>query len=416
MTSVTTSKLNIFNPASRSKATDTFRYFNHLPCELRWKIWELELCHERLLHVQARPPPTAAESVESTDTVESPRSVENADSPPDEPEAPGYELILVERQPISKLARVNSESRHVTSRFYRVQLPCLYRWEGKQDMIGTFYFHPELDTLEIRGRRFPRFAQDLWAHDPRHVGLINLALNENRFISDIRQRRFPELKKDIPKRQRALLRQIIPRLKRVIFLIRGGPQRKFIYELRKDRSGTDDIYLPRPIMAAVPKFDRLPCDPRSSVEPSLTEVHVDVKEPRRPIRRWSRLLQQCNVQLSHKVEYRFMVAFGGRKIGPSTENDHFGIEPGWLQGIREREAEKDIKEPFQEVERPLEPAVGFWLFPIEAIGYWLRSNEALGTLAADLRLDDEERRAMRRNWRKIDLSRFKPELCLAYLP
>ncbi|RTE71903.1 hypothetical protein BHE90_013688 [Fusarium euwallaceae] len=199
---VVSSNLGILNPPSGSKATDTFRHFKRLPLELRWHIWEFELKHERLLHVEAHP----LEASPDDPSTESGTCPERT-----------YEIILTEFLPISKLARVNSESRAVASHFYRVQLPCVYRWEGKEDTNGICYFNPELDTLEIRGNAFSNFAEDLWVHDARHVGLINLALSMRQLI--------PESRAEYP-----LLQRIIPRLKRVMFLCRGGSERIYFGE------------------------------------------------------------------------------------------------------------------------------------------------------------------------------------------
>lgn len=194
--------MSILNPVCNSKPTDAFWSFSRLPTELRWKIWELELNQERLLHVEARPL-VDNDSFRTTDCHQRP-----------------YRIILTEFQPIRKLSHVDSESRVVASRFYRVQLPCLYRWEGRNDVNGIFYFNPELDTLEIRGQSFAAFAHDLWVHDVRHVGLVNLALSEQRFI---------ELPPE-PTTEYFLLHKVFSRLRNVVFLYLGGIERMFLGE------------------------------------------------------------------------------------------------------------------------------------------------------------------------------------------
>ncbi|RSL91317.1 hypothetical protein CDV31_015489 [Fusarium ambrosium] len=360
---VVSSNLGILNPPSGSKTTDTFRDFKRLPLELRWHIWELELKHERLLHVE----------------------VDFLEASPDDPDTESatrtgkaYRIILTEFLPISKLARVNSESRAVASHFYRVQLPCVYRWEGKEDTNGIFYLNPELDTLEIRGKAFSNFAEDLWVHDARHVGLVNLALTHRHFI--------PESKDEYP-----VLRRIIPRLKRIVFLYLGGIERMCL---------------------------------------------------------------ECNVQHDHEVDYRFLVAFGGRNSHPQAKKNKFGVHKGWrgrtwrpsgyeynpeitnrdsalswvrrrdeewrervrmiheeLEEEREEEEEEDeefIQDTFQELELPVRPAVGFWLFPIEALGPLSDTTNGLsyhGNLPG----------GQKSHW-KFDLSDYKPQLCLSYLP
>lgn len=208
-----------------------------------------------------------------------------------------------------------------------------------------------------------------------------------------------------------------------------------------------EVYRSRPIMPATPKFDRLPCDPRSHIKASLKKIYLDYFEPRKLIHGWFRLMLKCKVQHNHEVDYRFLVAFGGRLYHPSDVKNKVGVDRGWIgrawrpQGyelnpeitnrdaainwvqrkdeawretvrkIREEEEEEEeesIGGNFQELELPLRPAIGFWLFPIEALG-------PLPDIAKRI----PSRRVPVPGWkshRKIDLSGYKPQLCLSYLP
>jgi len=220
-----------------------------------------------------------------------------------------------------------------------------------------------------------------------------------------------------------------------------------------------EVYRSRPIMPATPKFDRLPCDPRSYIKASLKKIYLDYFEPRQLIHGWFRLMLKCKGQHDHEVDYRFLVAFGGRLYHPRGMKNKFGVDKGWIglvwrpegyelnpeitnrdaainwvqrkeeawrekvREIREEEEgeeekgkggegeegeEESIGGDFQELELPLRPAIGFWLFPIEALGP----------------LPDIAKRIPWRGvpvpgWksqRKIDLSGYKPQLCLSYLP
>ncbi|RSL53980.1 hypothetical protein CEP51_014788 [Fusarium floridanum] len=409
---VVSSNLGILNPPSGSKTTDTFRDFKRLPLELRWHIWELELKHERLLHVE----------------------VDFLEASPDDPDTEGatrpekaYKIILTEFLPISKLARVNSESRAVASHFYRVQLPCVYRWEGKEDTNGIFYFNPELDILEIRGKAFSNFAEDLWVHDARHVGLVNVALTSRHF--------FPESKDEYP-----VLRRIIPRLKRVMFLCRDGSERIYFGKQRPtDPIDKIEVFRARPIMPAAPKFDRLPCDPRLHIETSLKKIRLDYYDPRRLIHYWFSLMTKCNVQHDHEVDYRFLVALGRRCCRPYAQDNEFGSARGWrvrlyehnpeitdqdsalswvrkqeerrretLREMREKEEGEASEQPLEGLELPHQPAIGFWLFPIEALGPLPDVTRPFPWNMAPI--------SNRGSHRKVDLSGYKPQLCLSYLP
>ncbi|KAJ3538899.1 hypothetical protein NM208_g2547 [Fusarium decemcellulare] len=295
----TGSSLEIFNPSFNSQSIEGFSNFSRLPRELRWAIWQLGLQHERLLHVEVR------SSKSHCTATERPLDKQR--------DHQAYEIILSERQPISKLSHVNFEAREITHRFYRVQLPCLYRWEGKEDTEGIFYFHPELDTLEIRGEPFASFAQDLWAHDTRSIDLINLAVSIQ-FI--------PE--EPLPPITNSLLPQVFSRFRRVIFLYLG-------------------------------------------------------------------LVASCKVQYDHEVGYRFLVAYGGRRMRHGRRQGvDFSVDLGWSlhvttpeihdrddaigwvrqqdekwrdtlqemhEEILEMENEGSYVEPYPNIERPLEAAL-----------------------------------------------------------
>ncbi|KAF4464155.1 hypothetical protein FALBO_9014 [Fusarium albosuccineum] len=302
----TGSSLEIFNPSFNSQSIEGFSHFSRLPRELRWAIWRLGLQYERLLHVEVH------SSKSHCTATERPLDKQR--------DHQAYEIILSERQPISKLSHVNFEAREITHRFYRVQLPCLYRWESKEDTEGIFYFHPELDTLEIRGEPFASFAQDLWAHDTRSVGLINLAYDH-----EVGYR----------------------------FLVAYGGRR-----MRHGRRQGVDFSV----------------DPGWSLHVTTPEIHDRddaIGWVRQQDEKWRDTLQEMNEE------------------------------------ILEMENEGSYVEPYQNIERPLEPAVGFWLFPIEALG-------PLPSMSHDHHYHRDG--GLWKSHRKIDLSKFEPELCLSYLP
>ncbi|KAF5683590.1 hypothetical protein FDENT_7202 [Fusarium denticulatum] len=86
-----------------------------------------------------------------------------------------YGVFVDDKAAISKLFRVNTESREASKRFYRVQIPCTYMKSGLYEK-GTLYLRPELDTIRMGlTEGFGRFAHCVWAMDRRHVGLVNLA-------------------------------------------------------------------------------------------------------------------------------------------------------------------------------------------------------------------------------------------------
>jgi hypothetical protein len=90
-----------------------------------------------------------------------------------------------------------------------------------------------------------------------------------------------------------------------------------------------EVYCSRPIMPAIPKFDCLPYDPRLHIKTSLKNVYLDCPEPRRLVHSWFRLMTRCNVKHDHEVDYRFLVAFGGRLCRLYTIETQFAVDEGW---------------------------------------------------------------------------------------
>lgn len=207
--------LQFINPVRNG--VGTFTNFSKLPFELRSMIWEQSLCHERLIKVDLR----AGKTVEDL-------CGEDAKGPLEKKarcrhncnlRKKDFFIVLRSRHEISKLFRACSESRQAALRFYRVQIPCYYKQRGHSPTEGTFYFHPELDTLHIVGSLmyFAMFADRLWRHDPRRAGLLNLALTGQTTSCHHHYLGF-SMRKD---HQRDLLRPALKRLRRVTFGFAG---------------------------------------------------------------------------------------------------------------------------------------------------------------------------------------------------
>lgn len=198
--------------------------------------------------------------------------------------------MLRSRHEISKLFRVCSESRQAALRFYRVQIPCYYKQRGHSPIEGTFYFHPELDTLHIVGSLmyFAMFADRLWGHDPRRAGLLNLALTGQTTSCQHHYLGF-SMRKD---HQRDLLRPALQRLRRVTFgfaaiIGRGFPCIQNFAGLWDELPGykasmecQNQIRRSRPLLASISKFDRLPMDPRA-IDEELKRVYIGAGDPRK---------------------------------------------------------------------------------------------------------------------------------------
>ncbi|KAI8668625.1 2EXR domain-containing protein [Fusarium keratoplasticum] len=92
--------LKIFNPVPHPAAT--FSLFPRLPIDIRYLIWEKVLSHERLLRIFLKS--VAKNEKKSTTNIGNTRH--RLHNPNRE-----YRIILRERQAISKLFHVTSESR-----------------------------------------------------------------------------------------------------------------------------------------------------------------------------------------------------------------------------------------------------------------------------------------------------------------
>lgn len=126
----------------------------------------------------------------------------------------------------------------------------------------------------------------------------------------------------------SLLQQVFSRLKRVIFIYRGRYRRMFLGERRGVPSILkSEMYRSRPMMAPIVRFNRLTNDPRP-IEDNLNDVYFNSCDPQTPIHRWLSLLKEWGVSYGHNVDYRFMVAYGGRSVDGRGDGDYFGFTYG----------------------------------------------------------------------------------------
>lgn len=306
----------------------------------------------------------------------------------------GYQLI-------SKLMRVNGESRQAALDFYRVHHPCMFSMDAEVASWkpGIFYFNPEYDFL-LLGEDWSLWpAKDTLinflyhlktVYDPLRIGLLNLAVGTNSLIGiDLS----PTEASAVPSHILSSFIETITQLQEVFFYCtpRGGRQ------ILGWLSGgiTPDTILNRsfPIMARAPTFDRIRRDPRP-VNEDLKQVFVGTYDQRRTIRLWHQSLKEWGIT-APQIKYHFYLAFdpfgAARAITPIS-NRHSANE--WLKrednewnGVREFDDAavttskttnhfKHIKTPVgaehenyknEDLEKAVKPAFGFWLFPVAAL-------------------------------------------------
>lgn len=251
---------------------------------------------------------------------------------------------------------------------------------------------PAKDTLVS----FPYHLKTI--HDPRHAGLLNLAvngLNGNGF--------YELLLSDLDSEVRSAFVETLTQLCEVWFV-------------STPRAGMFNRSLP--IMTVVPMFERLHRDPRAIAQD--LKALTGLAGLRDVIQLWLQLQKKWRI-VPLGIDYRFLLAFdptiAGDPISDRTsaktwlqkEDDRWnGRAPddGFLMGREVKwpvgaENEKPINE---DLEKAVRPAFGFWLFPVEALGptdqEWLCKDQMYRP----------------RGKAFLDMTEYWPELALKSLP
>ncbi|KAJ8132951.1 hypothetical protein O1611_g667 [Lasiodiplodia mahajangana] len=329
-----------------------------------------------------------------------------------------YQTIVKGPQLLSKLLRVSREARQAALGFYRVHLPCCFGTGGIAENFGTLPFNPEFDVLRIQSgggcHNFVHFLHDIRAYDKLGVGLLNLALDNNG-VNNLLGINGPALECD----GRGALISTLSKLRQMFFVSIESGGRTYLGA----RSGihTNDRYefhRSRPIMSAIPSFDRLSQDPRGGLDRDLSRVYVGTFDPRRMVSRWQEVLHRWNIAYTSgkAPEYSLLAS---TRVGPHGDDIiSRGAATEWLQveeerwlRFQQRHASRIVNrgytlplESSEELEKAPRPAMGFWLFPIEAIGE-LPGPKALA----------ENGESVWEAKRVVDMRKYRPELWLAHM-
>ncbi|KAF5611460.1 uncharacterized protein FSUBG_2293 [Fusarium subglutinans] len=347
--------LQIFNPPL--EPCGDFHLFARFPADIRWLVWQHSLSHERWIDI-------TLDRFDYTDLAHEVRELANSEE---------YNIVLSHRWRTSKLFRTTTESRTAALAFYRVQLPCWYKSKEKVMSRGRLYVCPELDHFFFQGvsfEYFERFAHDVWAYDPHHIGLINIALSAT-FPSSCFERSI------IPNYGPSLLRQGLSRIERLTMMNYGGSKRLS----RQSRHPSYQMNHVVPIRSGVQSFDRLPYDPRLHGE-DLKQVFLGDIYPQTSFNRWFKLLSTSMVRHDHKVIYQFG-SCRGNKTGhgyrdPVIHDRKSAVEwirqdtdelQQWVESLHQSpdlrgQVENEMARVFEESPHPV---IGFWLFPMESV-------------------------------------------------
>lgn len=410
--------LEIFNTAHHcSRGGPSFTLFSQLPKELRLTIWRHTLQHHRIIKIKLE----GLKGWTGTKPLfRSDDELEQAAITASVSRGERYRVMFKGSQVLSKLLRINQESRQEALSFYRVHVPCLFKKPGREasaKMPGMLYLNPEYDFLRIKSYiplkdTLVNFLYHLkTSYDPRGIGLLNLALHANDLAAnDLHSLIVADLE---PKFRDTFL-ETFSQLREVFFMEtpRGGRQ------VNGWQSGllTNEVWFNRslPIMTEIPTFDRLDRDPRP-VNQDMKKVLVSGgSDPRDGIDLWFTYLGQWGIS-PQKVQYRFLLAFdptisGGISQDRSAaqkwlqrDDDIWNGHASWNGDVRLQVGaeHKDWKD--EDLSKAVRPAFGFWLFPIEALG-------PLRTLADP---GDESHR--REGKRVVDMTGYWPELGLSRL-
>jgi 2EXR family len=358
--------LQIFTNGPTAKLESNFSSFPLLPTEIRLLIWRHSLQRQRLimLHLKSRAEQSA------TQTEESVASISHGER---------YSIIVYGYQLLSKLLRVNNESRQVALEFYRVHLPCTFVGGMTEETIpspGIFYFNPEFDFLQIssdvhmKGYLVDFLYRMKTTYDPQRVGILNLAAQLNGVKALDSYKLEPS---DLDPEVKAGFVEALTQLQEV-FLVsmpRSGRQ-TFSYGGDMD---TSEILFNRsfPIMALTPSFERLRQDPRSIAQ-DLKNVFVGTFDPRQTLYAWRQMLKKWGASPT-QIEYRFLLSFSPAGLYGQVNNlesakrflerEDYQWRSSAATGSPENSQGQNQEE---DLEKAVKPAFGFWLFPMDAIG------------------------------------------------
>ncbi|EWG53846.1 hypothetical protein FVEG_17176 [Fusarium verticillioides 7600] len=285
----------------------------------------------------------------------------------------------------------------IHARPYGAKIP-----KGDQVLVpGTFVLNPELDTLEIDGvTLFANFANDVWDHDPRKVGLRHVAFLHPYGFSASSFRNLPRY---APSKE--LLRQVVARLQSVTFIHYANVDNIF-HECPAGNQGLLSYCCSLPVAGATGNFSRQQ-DPRVIGHEVFKNIFFDIASRSvlgQPYKEWMGLAERLGVATPCVCKIAYTTHRSKLRIsdesGTVTHLECQGAGPE-LQ-LRERRYPSKpqrllhLEEATGQLNGGVEIAIGFWSFPVEALDQFSRSQNRSG----------------RQLWCFYDLSAAQPELCL----
>ncbi|KAI1356103.1 hypothetical protein F5Y01DRAFT_310289 [Xylaria sp. FL0043] len=358
----TPTHLQVFThpPLILTPFTQTFTLFPDLPIELQDEIWRLFLGrHQRVIKLRVWNRYLMDLLLEG-----------QGEARPKSREAERYGAVVNGLQTLSKLFHVCRRSRDFALTFYRVHIPCwLVKGPSRQEVMkpGTLYFNPEADFLHLSINKFTPsdnslaldFLYDLkMIHDPRNVGLLNLAVDYN-FMMGLNTIDPASLDSST----KSIFTETLQQLRQVFFVQLQVAGRHVLGYFMGESPLSNHVNRAVPVIPMTLNFRRFRPDPRP-IARSLNRVYLD-SNPRCMAHAWQRMLS-CYLERGEqsKTECRVLLAC------TSYIKDILNYEEGeqllqkendiWLKETAGDERSRRLLE-----EDCIQTAFGFWLFPID---------------------------------------------------
>ncbi|KXX81283.1 hypothetical protein MMYC01_201943 [Madurella mycetomatis] len=365
----------IINPSHSSGGANVlFRAFPKLPTELRLCIWEFSLERHRLLELNVEP----RHDSEKAPSYSSKNALGKLLS------GRSYSVTVRSFPIYNKLLRVNREARRAALGFYRVHIQCSFqtpdekRWGKSGTISATLYCNPEYDFLQLSTCRtveytLADFLHDFKANDPRHVGVVHLALDVNA-MNHLRSMAH------IPSGPvKAGFVNTLSQLQQIIWVAHSHAGRRIVGPLQDFRGVGVRFNHSMPVKAAIPSFDLLGRDPRP-IGPELRYVLTATRDPRHMRLWWRELLARWNIRQARPTKERVLFAYEPTRSEKEVRDIKSAVgfldgeEEGWLSlqkswhKVLMKQTKQALVEWSEELAKAVRPAIGFWLFPAEALG------------------------------------------------
>ncbi|KAI8962392.1 hypothetical protein F5Y11DRAFT_193051 [Daldinia sp. FL1419] len=350
-----------------SSSVQIFNHFPALPTELRLKIWRTSMeSRQRVVEIHLR-------NRELMKAIFNKRG----DVIPDTLQHERYGVTINGRQTLSKLFRVNRESRDAASSFYRVHVPCWLFQETIWDdglKPNIFYFNPENDFLYIKTDPWEtndtglivEFLHDLKkTHDPRQVGLLNLALDSNGLTGGVGLCLMdPSTPSSLFE---ASFTDTLKNLREVFFISIQSTGRHVFGYLSGAQTHEYSMNLSFPVATAALNFKRLHTDPRPIAE-NLEKVFVN-SDPRVMLHAWRKFLHKhFDNGDTPQPQLRILLAFAPcvYTISDKGEGERCLKREDLVWKLETSQHPKLWKSATGSSQ--VKTAFGFWLFPEHAFG------------------------------------------------